>query len=190
MGPTLDVKETKILINEGKKFCEERKDKQLNNQDTNTLKLGLILEDFKHQSRKEFLSDLAELNERIETKMFNIENDSMKRNVEISKYNRELVEGMREEIITMQKKAEEEIRIEFRREMEKLRQDLRIQRNFLKNEEHIKKMERECGCLKLERTSVETESDEEMGSKECLVFSEGYNTDTGERKRTRKLGNC
>ena len=187
---TLDTTKTKILMRKINEFCEEGKDQQVNIQDQASLKLKCILEDFKDQIKKELSSELTELNGRIKTKMVETEINSKERNVEMLKDNKEQVEGMKEEIISMQKKAEEDIRIEFKREIEKLRKELLIQRNCLKDEEHIQKTEKECGCSKLKGTSADTESDEGMGSKDCLVFSEGDNTDTGERKRPRKLGKC
>ena len=127
---------------------------------------------------------MAELKTRLNLDIGDCKNNCMMRSDRVVENNKKAMEEMKQEIINLQKKAEEEIRMEFKNEMIQLRKDLLGK----KVKGIIGKEHSQCGCIsKEEKHSVGKESDDERGSKDELMYSDAGVKGTIQNRNTRKL---
>ena len=157
------------------------------------------LKDFRLDIKNELSEDLTKIKRNICTRFEDLQkkDENVKMDTEAVEINKVLMENMKQEVLLGQRKMEEEIRIEFKSEIDKLRKDLFEQVKIENRAQSRNVEEAKCECefedfRKTKLAEETTFSDEGRGSRGGLIVSDASDKETirskmSKWKKTSKL---
>ena len=148
------------------------------------------MRDFRLKAKKELSEEMTELKKNLFQEFEDLQNNCMNRSDKVLADKKVLIQDIKQEVLNKQKKMEEDIRMEFKREIHELRKDLLNQKKVCEEKEIIRRPNCPCECQlsNEEKQFSETESGEIRGSKDNLVFSDSGAKETIKILNKRKLG--